>query len=146
MFARSAGTYTVPFQPQVQSRVTSNPELNLFAKSSWSQVAHEHATNQGAYLLLLNVILIFLPSAAACYCMSCSQMPFSWYVHEETVLQHTLISHFITIFRAISIFESPTRRAPGTIRTPPKSHLSRNHIRCTPFGVSRIRLGVCRPR
>jgi hypothetical protein len=48
-------TGTVPFRPQVQSRVTSDPELNLFAKSSWSQVAHEHATKQGAYLLLLNV-------------------------------------------------------------------------------------------
>ena len=55
--------HTVPFQPQVQSQVTSNPELNLFAKSSRSQVAH--AAKQGAYLLLLNVILIliFLPSA-----------------------------------------------------------------------------------
>jgi hypothetical protein len=40
---------------------------------------------QGAYLLLLNVILIliFLPSVVASYCMSCSQMPFSWYVHEQ---------------------------------------------------------------
>jgi hypothetical protein len=96
---------TVPFRPQVQSPVTSDPELNLFAKLSRSQVAHEHAAKQGAYLLLLNVILtlIFLPSVVASYCMSCSQMPFSQYVHEQTVLQHTLISHFVTIFRAMNL-------------------------------------------
>ena len=48
------------------------PELNLFAKLSWSQVAHEHVTKEGTYLLLLNVILIliFLPSA----CLLCNAL------------------------------------------------------------------------
>jgi len=80
-------------------------QATLFAKSSQSQVAHEHAIKQGTYLLLLNVILIliFLPSAVACYCMLCSQMQFSRYVHEQIVLQHTLISHFVTIFRAMNL-------------------------------------------
>ena len=37
---------TVPFRPQVQSRVTSSSELNLLSKPSRSQATREHATKQ----------------------------------------------------------------------------------------------------
>jgi hypothetical protein len=60
---------TVLFRPQVQSRVTRDPGLNLCAKSSWSWAAHKHATKQDAYLLSLNwiLILIFCRLQWACY-------------------------------------------------------------------------------
>jgi hypothetical protein len=76
------------------------PELNLFAKLSWSQVAHEHVTKEGTYLLLLNVILILNISAFCMPVMQCSQIPFCY---KQTVPWHTLISHFHLIFRAMNL-------------------------------------------
>jgi len=87
---------TVQFWSQVQSPVTSDPELNLYTKSSLAWVAHEHAAKQGTYLLSLNVILIlmFCHLQQDCY-VSCSWMPSLHNIHKQTAIFHGSNCHHL---------------------------------------------------
>jgi len=93
-------TSTVPFRPQVQSQVTSDPELNLFEN------CHGHRWPQTRCLFIIikcniNINIFAFCGGLLLYVMLSDAifMVCPW----ATVLQHTLISHFITIFRAMNL-------------------------------------------